>query len=78
MQVFDELGIFIQFIYARHGFRVLKDTLFIPIEKIKSFFDKKSSKDIVDEYASSRYYHKIDIKDLLRIDCNNAKYRRCV
>ena len=31
------------------------------IEKIKSFFDKKSSKDIVDEYASSRYYHKIDI-----------------
>lgn len=45
------------------------------IEKIKSFFDKKSSKDIVDEYASSRYYHKIDIKDLLRIDYNNAKYR---
>ncbi|MDE8718412.1 DNA cytosine methyltransferase, partial [[Eubacterium] siraeum] len=30
------------------------------IEKINSFFDKKSSKDIVDEYASSRYYHKID------------------
>ena len=32
MQVFDELGIFIQFIYARHGFRVLLKT-FLEIAK---------------------------------------------
>lgn len=46
------------------------------IEKIKKFFDKKSSKDIVNEYLESKYYRKVEIKDLLRIDYKNDKYRR--
>lgn len=46
------------------------------LEKIKKFFDKKSSKDIVNEYLESKYYRKVEIKDLLRIDYKNDKYRR--
>ena len=46
------------------------------LEKIKKFFDKKSSKDIVNEYLESKHYCKVEIKDLLRIDYKNDKYRR--
>lgn len=46
------------------------------LEKIKKFFDKKSSEDIVNEYLESKYYRKVEIKDLLRIDYKNDKYRR--
>lgn len=46
------------------------------LEKIKKFFDKKSSKDIVNEYLESKHYRKVEIKDLLRIDYKNDKYRR--
>ena len=46
------------------------------LEKIKKFFDKKSSEDIVNEYLESEHYRKVEIKDLLRIDYKNDKYRR--
>ena len=46
------------------------------LEKIEKFFAKKSSEDIVNEYAVSKYYHKVGIKDLLRIDYENDKYRK--
>ena len=46
------------------------------LKKIKKFFDKKSSEDIVNEYLESEHYRKVEIKDLLRIDYKNDKYRR--
>ena len=44
--------------------------------KVKAFFDKKTPEDIVKEYVSSKYYKKIGIQDLLRIDYSNDKYRK--
>lgn len=46
------------------------------LEKIEKFFCKKTSKDIVNEYVASKYYHKVGIKDLLRINYQNDKYRK--
>lgn len=42
-------------------------------EIVKKFFDDKTSQGIVEEYQNSKYYKKIKIEDLLRIDYSNEK-----
>ena len=44
--------------------------------KVAAYFKGKTSEKIVKEFVASEYYKKIEIKDLLRIDYNNVKYRR--
>jgi DNA (cytosine-5)-methyltransferase 1 len=44
--------------------------------KAAAYFKGKTSEKIVKEFVASEYYKKIEIKDLLRIDYNNVKYRR--
>ena len=46
------------------------------LETVKSFFDKKEPLDVVNAYRESKYYKKIGINDLLRIDYQNEKYRK--
>lgn len=43
---------------------------------VATFFKGKTSEEIVKEFVASEYYKKIEIKDLLRIDYNNVKYRK--
>jgi len=42
-------------------------------ERVKEFFCSKSEADVIEEYKVSKYYRKIEIKDLLRIDYSNSK-----
>ena len=42
-------------------------------EIVENFFKDKTSQDIVDEYRDSKYYKKINIEDLLRIDYSDEK-----
>lgn len=42
-------------------------------ERVREFLCSKSEVDVVEEYKASKYYKKIEIKDLLRIDYNNIK-----
>lgn len=42
--------------------------------KVREFFDQKDSKEIVEDYEKSDYFHRKEIKDLLRINYNNPKY----
>ena len=44
--------------------------------KVAAYFKGKTSEKIVKEFVASEYYKKIEIKDLLRIDYSNIKYRR--
>ena len=46
------------------------------LEKVKKFFDGKESSDVVKAYMKSKHYKKAEIKDLLRIDYQNEKYRK--
>lgn len=43
------------------------------LKKVKTFFEDKTSDDIVKEYQDSKYYKKINIEDLLRTDYSNEK-----
>lgn len=45
------------------------------LEKAKKFFEGKEPRDVVEAYKNSGYYKKLRIKDLLRIDYENEKYR---
>ena len=45
-------------------------------KKVKAFFEGKSAEMVVKEYCKSEYYCNISIKDLLRIDYANEKYRK--
>lgn len=42
-------------------------------EHVKEFLCSKSEADVIEEYKASKYYRKIEIKDLLRIDYSNSK-----
>lgn len=45
-------------------------------KKVAAYFKDKTSAQIVKEFVKSAYYKKIEIKDLLRIDYQNEKYRK--
>ena len=45
-------------------------------EKVKEFFNRKEPFDVVKAYVNSKFYKKLEIKDLLRIDYQNDKYRK--
>ena len=42
--------------------------------KVKEYFESKDSKEIVADYKKSGFFHKKEIKDLLRINYNEKKY----
>ena len=44
-------------------------------QKVDAYFKSKTEKDVVEDYKKSRYYKKIKIKDLLKIDYTIDKYR---
>lgn len=45
-------------------------------KKVATYFKDKTSAQIEKEFVKSAYYKKIEIKDLLRIDYQNEKYRK--
>ena len=44
-------------------------------QKVDAYFKSKAEKDVVEDYKKSRYYRRIKIKDLLKIDYTIDKYR---
>ena len=61
--------------------RLLMVSVFVGDDEIKkkiveSYFKGKTSEKIVKEFVDSDYYKKIEIKDLLRVDYKNPKYRK--
>lgn len=44
-------------------------------QKVDAYFKSKTEKDVVEDYKKSRYYRRIKIKDLLKIDYTIDKYR---
>lgn len=44
--------------------------------KVKEFFDSKNSEEVVADYKKSGFFHKKEVKDLLRINYNEKKYLR--
>lgn len=45
------------------------------LKKVEDFFEGKTSKDIINEYAKSKYYRHLKIEDLLRINYDEKNYR---
>ena len=43
-------------------------------EVVNDYFNNKSAKDVVNDYTSSDYYHKYEMKDFLRNDYSITKY----
>ena len=43
--------------------------------RIEKYFDKLDSEKIIADYKKSKYYRRISIKDLIRIDYSKSKYR---
>ena len=61
--------------------RLLMVSVFVGDDEVKkkiaeSYFKGKTSEKIVKEFVDSDYYKKIEIKDLLRVDYKNPKYRK--
>ena len=61
--------------------RLLMVSVFVGDDEVKkkiveSYFKGKTSEKIVKEFVNSDYYKKIEIKDLLRVDYKNPKYRK--
>jgi DNA (cytosine-5)-methyltransferase 1 len=61
--------------------RLLMVSVFVGDDEVKekiveTYFKGKTSEKIVKVYIDSDYYKKIEIKDLLRIDYENTKYRK--
>ena len=44
-------------------------------QKVDAYLKSKTEKDVVEDYKKSRYYRRIKIKDLLKIDYTIDKYR---
>ena len=61
--------------------RLLMISAFVGDDKVKekkvaTYFKGKTPEKIVKEFVMSAYYKKIEIKDLLRVDYKNPKYRK--
>ena len=61
--------------------RLLMISVFVGDDKVKekkvaTYFKGKTPEKIVKEFVMSAYYKKIEIKDLLRVDYKNPKYRK--
>ena len=61
--------------------RLLMISVFVGDDKVKekkvaTYFKGKTPEKIVKEFVKSDYYKKIEIKDLLRVDYENATYRK--